>query len=224
MMRTILFLPLSAARILMVVCIAFFLAACQGMPQREDSASADAQIQSNESEIFYESVAAGAAIGAVAGGVIGNQVGDKNGTLIGAAVGTALGAVIGREYGKRKIYEYRDVRLKNDELRTMVQKAQEYNEEISAYNASLQADMAQLKKQNEEDQVRLAQLKLARAKAKQREVAARIEERKAIQNALVADQGAALRRELSRLEEEEKTLNGHIAKYKEIIQNGPVIG
>lgn len=221
MINPIPFLSLSAIRILAVAGITFFLLACQGMPQREDSASADVEVQSIESQIFYESVAAGAAIGAVTGGLIGNQVGEA-GAWFGTAAGAVIGGIIGNAYAEQKISEYRDVRLQNDRLQILVQQAQRYNEEISAYNASLQADIAQLQKQNEDDRMRLSQLKLAQAKAKQRAVAERIKERKALRDALVADQSAVLRQELFRLEEEEKILNGHISKYKAMAS--PVIG
>nr|VFK38916.1 MAG: Glycine zipper 2TM domain-containing protein [Candidatus Kentron sp. SD]VFK43202.1 MAG: Glycine zipper 2TM domain-containing protein [Candidatus Kentron sp. SD]VFK78977.1 MAG: Glycine zipper 2TM domain-containing protein [Candidatus Kentron sp. SD] len=208
--------------------LVFALAACQALPQRADrvgNVPDDPKDRSEEAEIFYQSVAAGALIGGVAGAVIGRKMSDDGkGTLLGTVIGSAIGSAVANEYAKKKISEFRDVRLKNKQLETLVSQARKYNDEVRAYNASLDAEIASLRKMNKADRERLAIAKLKVVKEKKTEIAARIEEREQIKNALVEDQQLKMARHLEGLRRQEKELDLKIARYEKLAGSGAIIG
>nr|VFJ94923.1 MAG: Glycine zipper 2TM domain-containing protein [Candidatus Kentron sp. LFY] len=216
------------ARNLGILGLIVTLAACQALPQRADrvgNVPDDPKHRSEESKIFYQSVTTGALIGGVAGGVIGRKMSDDGkGTILGAVTGAIIGGMIANQYAKKKISEFRDVRLKNEQLEQLASQARKYNDEIRAYNASLDADIASLKKKNKADRERLATARLKAIKGKKAEIVARIEEREQIKNALVEDQQLKMVRNLEVLRQQEKELNLKIARYERLAGSGAIIG
>nr|VFJ62403.1 MAG: Glycine zipper 2TM domain-containing protein [Candidatus Kentron sp. DK] len=203
------------------------LAACQALPQRADrtgNVPTDLELRSAEAKIFYQSVATGAIVGGVAGAVIGRKLSDDTGgTLLGTLIGSAIGSVIANEYAKKKITEFRDVRLKNEQLKTLVDASEKYNEEVRGYNDSLDSDIASLRKKNRADRKRLATIRLETIKQKRAEIAKRIEEREQLKNALVEEQQPVMEAQLEALRQQQKELDLKIARY-ERLAGGGVIG
>jgi len=215
------------ARKLGILGLIITLAACQALPQRADrtgNVPTDPEARSAEAEIFYQSVAAGALIGGVAGAVIGRKMSnDTGGALLGALIGSAIGSAVANEYAKKKITEFRDVRLKNEQLKALVEASEKYNAEIRAYNDSLDADIASLRKKNKADRKRLATAKLEAIKQKKAEIAKRIEEREQLTSALIEGQQQAMKVQLEELRQQETALDLKIARYERLASGG-VIG
>ncbi|MCP4217007.1 MAG: glycine zipper 2TM domain-containing protein [bacterium] len=181
---------------------------------------------SAEREIFIQAIAAGAVIGGVVGGVVGRKTSKKNkdeNTAIGAAVGSVIGSGISLLVAKNQIENLRNIELKNDQLKALLNSARQYNREIVRYNHELREQIAQIRKNTKAEQARIAMDKKKQLGKYQIQVKAVIAERTKLSEKLVPGQKRQYQKTLKELETEERKLIITIKELDEIYEQA-IIG
>ncbi len=180
---------------------------------------------SAEREIFIQAVAAGAVIGGVVGGVVGRKTSKKNkdeNTAIGAAVGSAVGGGIGLLVAKYQIENLRDIELKNDQLKALLNSARQYNQKVAAYNNDLEQEINHLRKKTKAEQKRIAMDKKKQVEKYRTQVKAALAERKKLSEKLVPKQKEQYQKTLKELKTEEQKLIATIEELKEIYEQARI--
>lgn len=191
----------------------FFISSCTTLP------ASVAPQNPQERSILTQAVGAGAATGAVVGGVIGNQAEENNratNTAIGAAVGALVGSIIGGVVAHHQIENYRDIRLKNDELETLLKSARDYNQKIAAYNNDLKREIAWLRRETRARKAQIARTTLDKARKEQQGIQNQITERYRLSQTLISSQKKKYQKTLWKLEEEERKLDKSIRQLRSI--------
>ncbi len=192
-----------------------------------DSASSPAAPQNSaEREIFIQARLAGAAIGATAGAVVVNQLTDHSpiGTIAGGAAGAVVGDIVGRKIAEQQIYDLRDVKLKNEELKSLLTSAKEYNKSVQKYNDALKKEITGLKEKNKTERIEIAKSKKKEAEDYMASVNKSIEDRKKLSETLVSEQKSQYQKTLADLEKREIELDAQIKHLDKISQETVIVG
>lgn len=172
---------------------------------------------SPERAIITEAIATGALVGAAVGGVLGAVVGGEDGAAIGAITGTVLGGLTGKFIGDKQLAEYKDVKLSNDKLKSLLDEADKYNKSVKESNAALSTQIAELREAEKASKQDI-ETQLAMVDKKQKEVKEYIEERKKLSAILADDQRQKYEERIKTLEEEDKALEKALADLNSMKQ------
>ncbi len=206
--------------IISVFVILSFLSSCATMPLGTGNAAPE---NTAEREILLQAITTGAILGGTFGAGLGALLDENNrvrGGAIGGAVGTFLGGIIGNEVGKKQIYNYRNVQLKNEQLAKLLNSARAYNQKVANYNANLRSQIAGLNRSRPEHK-KIALRKQKEAERYRAQVEAAINERRKLSKTLVPAQKAKYQRTLRELERKKQELAATISELERI--SGPAI-
>lgn len=194
-----------------VVLIASLLTGCATVPQQGAN---NPEPDNPERQIVMEALVAGVAVGAGLGAAAGYAVSGKRkrtqGALLGGLAGALIGAVTARLIAEQQIKSLHDYQLDNKRLDSLLQKAQQRNQEVAQYNRQLERDISGLKKQNKATRGQIASTKLKEAQQKRAGIQRMIADRQDLAKKLVAPQRAQLEQTLSNLSREESKIDHSI--------------
>lgn len=190
---------------------------CQGTPDEDGNTPPQ---ESAERAIIAQAVAAGAVVGGGIGAAVGSAVDrDGKGVLIGACVGLVVGGLAGLFVAEKQIENLRDIKLENDQLEALLEKAEEYNREIVAFNEQLRQDIDDLKCKNQKERKELAGQKQEELEAYQKNLAARISEREKLVATLIPEQQEPYMETLRALVKEKEELDKMIKDLNKMSGN-----
>ena len=169
---------------------------------------------SAEFKIISQARNTGALIGATVGTAAGAIIAKDDrwlGGLIGGAVGALAGGLAGQQVGKQQLYNYRNIKLENENLNSLLNEARRYNSDVEKFNAGLKRQIQGLTCETLPERERIAALKKQEAEEYRKEIRTRIEERTKLSKTLIEDQKKDYKTELEMLVQEEKELDQTIS-------------
>ncbi len=196
----------------LLLCMALILPGC-------------ANIQNDSTRTTTE----GALVGGVAGAGIGAIIGKLTGsTALGAAIGGVVGAVGGAMVGKHIANKKSEYASREEWLDACILDAQNKNNQITADNAKMKAEIAELEKKSSQlavayknkqvsaNSVKSTQRDISKQQEKLSEYIKGIEDEIKIQNTVIADaREGQNNREADIIEHEIKKMEQKIAEMKE---------
>ena len=210
-----------------IVIILFFGLFFQSCVSSGDQAGTTTPQNSAEFEIISQARNTGALIGTTVGATAGAIIAKHNrllGGLIGGAVGALAGGLAGQLVGKQQLYNYRNIKLENEKLNSLLNEARRYNSDVEKFNAGLKRQIQGLTCETLPERERIARLKKQEAEEYRKGIQIRIEERTKLSKTLIEDQKKDYKAEIEMLMQEEKKLDQTIIELSRIANDPAVIG